>query len=311
MQATHAPSEISVEARPSAGCCGAGRAGRVRPVLPMCCCCWAALSTSVGVYAQVSISNAAKEGAWYGCTTPAATSPRRDASTPERFPGTSNRRPPTFSIELQRRVPARRELVAPPVRGGRHYRGSAVTFALGRRSCPESSATASRCMPPVRCGLQRDRGSSARRSRPAAPVRAPRPRRRPAHAPFRSSRAQGQRAAGTWSATGFTGSVTTSGNGNFTIQSQSLAPGQPAVLRRDHRQQCGCEPRPRSRRVPQRAIGCIVHTNAHAHAVSDRNTFVPHGAEPGGSTVSAARTAWTNAGFTGSFSPSNGQNTRR
>ena len=109
----------------------------------------------------------------------------------------------------------------------------------------------------------------------------------------------------TWDAAGFSGSVTEDGNGNFTISSQSLAAGST--------QSCGTgitvseappSPTPAVTPAPTPTQPGATPTPTPFPSPTPSCSVVPNLV---GMTVGQARSAWTAAGFTGSFTPANGQ----
>lgn len=119
----------------------------------------------------------------------------------------------------------------------------------------------------------------------------------------------------TWSAAGFTGGVTQSGSGNFTINSQSLSAGST--------QACVSSITVSSSAPTSTPAPTATPTPTPTPSASSSPTPTPTPTPTASPTpscrivpnlvglkVSAARSAWTAAGFTGSFSPSNGQNNK-
>ena len=320
MQATHAPSEISVDRpAPKRGLLPRGQSlvefALVLPILLLLL--GGAIDLGRLFYAQVSISNAAKEGAFYGSTNPGCDQPKTGCVDPRTVSWhieqeAADLTPLSYNVECLHagssvalsacaeddtyrvNVQFTFALVTPILSGifgdsiPLHATASAVVF----NETADLSAT------PLPAGS-------------SSPSPTPTPQAGTCTVPeFTGTRAND--AAGTWSATGFTGSVTTSGNGNFTIQSQSLAPGSSQLCSVGITvSSAAASPTPATTPSPTPAPSAASSTptptpTPYPTATPSCRT-VPNLV---GLTVSAARTAWTNAGFTGSFSPSNGQNNK-
>jgi TadE-like protein len=267
-------------------------------------------------YAQVAISNAAKEGAFFGASNPTCDQPKAGCVDPGTVSWhidqeTAGLTPLSYTVEclhlgasvgmsscaeddIYRVSLSYAFHLATPLLSGifgssvqLHATASAVVlneaFVSGATPLPTSSTTPSPSPTPIpgNCIVPDLVGTRA------------------------------NNAAGTWSASGFTGSVTKSGNGNFTIQSQSLSPGSsqpcssaitvsssaptPSPVPTPTPTPVGTPtptPTPTPYATPTPTPSCLVVPNLV------------------GMKVSAARTAWAAAGFTGGFNPSSGHGSK-
>lgn len=256
-------------------------------------------------YAQIAISNAAKEGAFFGATSPGCAEPGSGCTDPR-----------TVSWHVEQETIG---LSAVSHTTECLHAGAPVSLA----SCQEDdvyevgvSYTFSLATPilsgifggaiPLHASatsvvLNQTFDSSATPVPGSSTTPSPTPSAGTCVVPdFVGTRAND--AAGTWSVAGFSGGVTTSGSGNFTINSQSLTASST--------QPC--------------SSGITVSSSAATPTPAPTATPTPAGtptptatptATPScqvvpnlvGMTVSQARAAWTGAGFTGSFTPANGQ----